>query len=343
MIEFGSDFHRCDLPFHGQTTIHTLFRSPLFYASGRMALKALVAQEGWKRLWIPAYFCHEILDFWKQSTDICLYDDYPLEENDDQIVRSLPYKIGDALLRMNFFGLRDLRSNDNMPVPVIEDHSHALTSSWALNSDADYCIASLRKSLPLALGGIAWSPKGLHMPNVPMHDTQCDQLAQERYEAMQMKAQYLQRGGDKETFRTIYLATEDGLGNATGIAAIDSQSEQILQHLDICRWNEQKRQNWCIACEQLKRFKIVGRDKNPQAPFSLILLAKTPDERNLLKAYLLRNAIFPATLWTIPNEVEQTRCKAFGDRMLSLHCDARYTGQDMLYMCETINRYDTNN
>lgn len=27
-----------------------------FYASGRHAIDAIVYQEGWKRMWVPAYF-----------------------------------------------------------------------------------------------------------------------------------------------------------------------------------------------------------------------------------------------------------------------------------------------
>lgn len=341
MIEFGSDFHRCDSSFHGSQTISTLLPSPQFYASGRMALSAIAQHEGWKRLWVPAYFCHEIIDAWKKHIDICLYDDYPLEEHDDSLVRSLPYKKGDALLRMNFLGLRAQRTNAGIPVPVIEDHSHALTSEWVMKSDADWCIASLRKSLPLAYGGVLWSPKGLPLPVKPVMNSTYSQLAKERYQAMAMKTQYLQAGGDKEEFRTKFIATEEGLDQLTDIVAIDKETLTILGQMDIVRWDEQKHKNHALACRLLKQVEIIGRNQ-ASAPFSLIILMPNEELRNQFKSYLLQHAIYPATLWTIPKYVPFARSVDFGNRMLSLHCDARYTEQDIQQMCEIINQYDTN-
>lgn len=341
MIEFGSDFHRCDSPFHGEMTLGTLIPSRQLYASGRMALLAVAKQEGWKRLWVPAYFCHEILEVWKKEIDLCLYDDYPQAKDDEAVVRALPYKEGDALLRMNFFGLRGKRSNNGISVPVIEDHSHALTSDWALHSDADWCIASLRKSLPLAFGGVLWSPKGLQLPKDPRTDITCDKLAAEHYEAMAMKAQYLREGGDKEVFRRKFVGTEEALDGIDGIAAIDEESERILQKLDIAKWNEQKQKNWQVACKLLERFEVVGRNE-ASAPFSIIITMQDKEARDRFRKYLIEKSIYPATLWNIPDEVPFARCKDFGERMLSIHCDARYSEQDIQQMCEEINNYDAN-
>jgi len=341
MTEFGSDYHRCDSPFHGSATISTLLPAHRLYASGRMALLAIARREGWKRLWVPAYFCHEIIDVWKHEIEICLYDDYPLEANDEDLVRSLPYEGGDALLRMNFFGFRGRRSNQGISVPVVEDHSHALTSEWSLHSDADWCMASLRKSLPLAFGGVLWSPKGLQLPEDPASDATCDRLAAERYEAMALKAQYLHDGGDKETFRRKFIATEEGLDGINGIAAIDDESRRILQKTDMATWNAQKQRNWQAACKQLERFEVAGRAK-ASSPFSIIVTLQDKEARDRFRRYLIEHSIYPATLWNIPEEVPFARCKDFGERMLSIHCDARYNEQDIQEMCETINNYDAN-
>lgn len=341
MIEFGSDFHRCDSPFHGETTLDTLLPSRQLYASGRMALLAVARQQGWKRLWVPAYFCHEIIDAWKKEIEVRLYDDYPLEMEDDAIVRSLPYETGDALLRMNYFGLRGCRSNRSIAVPVVEDHSHALNSEWALRSDADWCVASLRKSLPLAFGGVLWSPKGLQLPKEPDSEATCNRLAAERYEAMALKAQYLHDGGDKETFRRKFIATEEGLDGINRIAAIDDESRRILQNLDVAKWNEQKQKNWQVTCRLLERLEVVGRNE-ASAPFSIIIRMPDKQARDRFRRYLIETLIYPATLWNIPEDVPFARCKDFGERMLSIHCDARYSEQDIQQMCEEINNYDAN-
>ena len=340
MIEFGSDFHRCDSSFYGLRTIDTLYPSRQFYGCGRMAMSAIIRQNGWKRMWVPSYFCYEVLEIWKQNIDICLYDDYPLENHDDEIVRTLPFQQGDVLLRMNFFGLRSYRGNEGIPVPVIEDHSHSLTSEWALHSNADWCFASLRKSLPLAYGGILWSPKGLTLPPQPAYDASYNQLAEERYNAMTLKTKYLLEGGDKERFRAKYIATEEGLDKLHNIAALDQETEGILHQLDIIHWNEQKQKNWQLACRLLERFDIIGRD-HASSPFSIIVLMTNKTDRDQFKAFLIQHSIFPATLWEIPENIPFAQSKDFGERMLSIHCDARYKEKDIQQMCNIINQYDS--
>ncbi len=342
MLEFGSDYHRCDAPFHGSMTLDAFFPSRQLYACGRMALIELIRHNDWKRLWLPAYFCHEIAEIWRQHISVCFYDDFPLEEHEETTIQALPFREGDALLRMNYFGLRTKRSNTHIPVPVIEDHSNALTSDWALHSDADWCIASLRKTLPLAFGGMLWSPKEHDLPEAPQANNLCNGLANDRYRAMTMKADYLMRGGNKEAFRTIYIDTEEGLNHLTGTTAIDPESYKILHQLDIQKWNDQRCRNWTAACNHLKHIRIIGSGQKQPSPFSIIILLPSQEERDILKSYLLQHNIFPATLWNIPKDIPFGRCIDFGTRMLSLHCDARYTEQDIQTMCEIINRYDSN-
>ena len=122
--------------------------------SGRQTIVALIAQHQWKRIWLPVYFCYEVVDTIRQTgIELLFYPDYP-GAYDQNIVSELPYKKGDVLLRMNYFGLRTRRSNQSLPIPVIEDHSHDLLGRWSLYSDADWCIASIRKTLPTVEGGM---------------------------------------------------------------------------------------------------------------------------------------------------------------------------------------------
>ena len=284
MIEFGSDYHRCEISYQGENTIHSVFHSNQLFGNGRMAVLAIAKQEDWKRIWVPAYFCHEIIDVWKTFFEICLYDDHPLQENDEEIVRTLPYLQGDALLRMNFFGLRTARNNDGIPVPVIEDHSHSPISEWSLHSNADWCFASLRKSMPIAFGGILWSPKGHTLPS-PSSNTSFNKLANERYRAMALKSDYLQKGGDKEAFRTKFITTEEGLSAITNIVSMDPESMKIIRKIDIIRWNEQRLRNWRLARRLLTKFEIMGNE-NCSSPFSIVIRMPNTEERNRMRTFL---------------------------------------------------------
>ena len=61
MIEFGSDFHRCDMDYRISSNFFNYIENIRFYACGRHAIDAIVSQERWKRMWIPAYFCYEVI------------------------------------------------------------------------------------------------------------------------------------------------------------------------------------------------------------------------------------------------------------------------------------------
>lgn len=342
--EYGSDFHRCDHDFRGESNFCDVFGCTRWYACGRHAIDAIIKQEGWKRIWMPAYFCYEVIGHIKETgIKVMLYDDSPMRTNDDEIVRNLPYEEGDVLLRMNYFGMRRKRTNEGIVVPVIEDHTHGLITDWALNSDADWCVASLRKSLPLAAGGMLWSPKGKQLPDAICATEECKQMADIRYEAMTMKAEYLRYGGNKEAFREKYLDSEERIDNLA-LSGIDAESMEITRALNLKLWTDLKSENWHIAKDLLnKRFTLLGREmEDYQQPFSLVILMESAEERERLRKYMIQNQIYPAILWRMPEDSEFGEAKDFSDRMLSVHCDIRYSRKDIIEMCNLINNfYDT--
>lgn len=123
------------------------------------------------------YFCYEVVDTIRQTgIELLFYPCYPVHMIQN-IVSELHYKKGDVLLRMNYFGLRTRRSNQSLPIPVIEDHSHDLLGRWSLYSDADWCIASIRKTLPTVEGGMVWSPKQHRLECMPQATKENTQMA----------------------------------------------------------------------------------------------------------------------------------------------------------------------
>ena len=125
MEEYGSDFHYVDTYLSGRAHLTDVYGGSWYIADGRQCLIALIRQSGWKRMWMPEYFCYEVIESLRQMTDIeiVFYQDFPT--NDARgMVMTLPFRDGDVLLRVNYFGMRDLRRNKNIPVPVIEYHSH---------------------------------------------------------------------------------------------------------------------------------------------------------------------------------------------------------------------------
>jgi len=345
MIEFGSDFHKCEQSYIGSSLLFEKIKHYNLYSCGRHAIEAIITQGKWKRIWIPAYFCYTVIEFIKKlGIEVVLYNDHPLSD-DETVVRQLPYKEDDVLFRTDYFGLRTLRTNKGISVPVIEDHTHGLITDWSLNSDADWCVASLRKILPIASGGILWSPKLLQLPIDITPTEECKNMAELRYEAMSLKAKYLVNGGDKENFRNKYINTEEQIDNLK-FSGIDVTSKLISENLDIKKWTDVKLNNWLNAIDILSdSIQIIGKQEKHSIPqaFSLVLLAKTKCEREDLRNYLIQNSVYPAILWKIPDDTIFKDAKNFSDRMLSIHCDARYDPNDIKQLCNIINNFHDRN
>lgn len=336
MIEFGSDFHFIENYRSLRAHLTDVYRDAVLLADGRQCIVALIRQYGWKRLWMPEYFCYEVIATIAELTgvEIIHYADRPAAD-ESKCVEALPFQKGDALLRMNYFGMRNLRSNKGIPVPVIEDHSHDLLGHWALYSNADWCIASLRKSLPLSEGGMLWSPKG-HRLMVAISSTEENEgIAGTRWEAMRMKAGYLAgETTDKEAFRRKYIETEDWFDHAE-LSVIDEKSRKYIGQLDINAWYGAKRKNWQLL-RQLVKTEAISPEDDSCTPFSFIFLAESEDARTRIRNRLIEHSVYPAILWNVPKTVG-TEAQDFSQRMLSIHCDARYNDDDMRQLAAIIN------
>ena len=159
MKEFGSDFHYIPDTEGGGKTLYDFFPQANYYADGRQALIHLYLMQRWQRLWVPEYFCYDVIASLKQfGLDLAFYHDWPDRHGDDNtlenIQRSGRFRTTDAVLRVNYYGMRTYRSAEKLSVAaVVEDHTHDFIGGWAVHSTADWCIASLRKTLPLPEGG----------------------------------------------------------------------------------------------------------------------------------------------------------------------------------------------
>lgn len=330
MKEFGSDFHYIESEGGGKT-LFDYFPIANLYATGRQTIQALILQEKWKRIWMPEYFCYEIIDSIKNNgIEICFYNDNPLS-NDDVEISEIEFEKGDVLFRMNYFGIRKFRDNDILKIPVIEDHSHDLIGDWPLNSNADWCIASLRKTLPISEGGILWSPKNYKLPKLPIQTNGNILLAQTRWRAMQLKKNFLRDEiPDKEEFRKLFLETESEFEELE-ITPITHECTNFLSNFDMEGWFQQKQINWnLLSGIQSDKINLLKRESENCYNFSFTLLFRTTAMRDKVRHNLIENNIYPAILWDIPKD--KPNAKDISDRMLSIACDGRYTYNDMLVL-----------
>lgn len=341
MKEFGSDFHYLDTYHSSRAHLTDVYGDATLLGDGRQCVVSLIRQYGWKRLWMPAYFCHEVIGSLRSMTgiDVVLYHDHPLLGNDQETIEGLPFTEGDALFRVNYFGIRDFRSSRQLPVPVVEDHTHDLLGHWALYSDADWCIASLRKSLPLPEGGMMWSPKSHVLTSEIPPTAENDAVAGLRWEGMRMKADYLNGTlDDKQSFRQRFLDTEEWFDRAE-VSAIEGRSRAYVDNLDINKWQVAKHRNWQLLKDIVNKdhCRLIEPEDESCTMFSLILLFDSREYRDAVRKRLIADAVYPAVLWTLPRQVTGL-AKDFSERMLSVHCDGRYTELDVLQLAGILNK-----
>lgn len=331
MLEFGSDFHLCPHPLG--TSLAQKLGDANYYMDGRQALLDLLQGQRWRRIWMPSYYCYEFLASVAGHIPIAFYECDPASAPDGAMSH-IPFEQGDVLLRVNYFGLYGFHSSSHIPVEVIEDHSHDLIGEWALNSDAHWCIASLRKSLPIADGGVLWSPRHCTLPQKPVYTRAGVEFARKRYEAMGLKRDYLAgKPGDKQVFRNLYMETEERF-DLLPISSISDKSRNILSTLDIGKWYEHKQRNWQLIVDHLGPsgdYRILRPEREGCHPFSVIMVCRSEEVRSIIRGQLISEQIYPAILWSIPND-DFPRSRDFGNKILSLHCDGRYSRAEILMM-----------
>ena len=338
MIEFGSDFHYISGFNDSVNTLHDFYPHANYYADGRQALIHLYHSKGWQRLWMPEYFCYDVIASLKEAgLNLMFYQDWPDNHDDgntlENIQRNGHFQHTDAVLRVNYFGMRSHRRTTHLSVAaVVEDHTHDLIGDWAVHSTADWCIASLRKTLPLPEGGMLWSPKGLPLPEAPEHSAQNEEIAAIRWEAMELKAGYLAGEEiEKAAFRAGFVNTEEYFDHAP-VCSLDNASLAYLESFNVREWYGRKRDNWNVLQEIRKDGVHILRPENVDGyPFSLILLFDSIDERDRVRKALIEHQVYPAILWNIPAPTDG-EIFHFSHGMLSIHCDGRYSSGDILQL-----------
>ena len=136
--EYGSDFHFTELKENADSSIYDIFPHVTLFFSGRSALFHLVKygteRFGWKNLYLPIYYCHEVSAFIAQlPINIFFYDDGPYSKSNSNFA-AIDHT-NNVIVRVNYFGVTSSSYAPHQAV-VIEDHTHDLISDWALNSTA---------------------------------------------------------------------------------------------------------------------------------------------------------------------------------------------------------------
>ena len=333
--EHGSDFHLSSEM--GELGAPWGARPATLWGSGRDAMRALLRwgrkERGWRRVLVPSFLCEHVVGALGRELTVGRYEDAP----DAALPARVEAEAGDALLVVNTYGMRGpLRVETR--ADVVEDHTHDPLSPWAFRSEADYAVASLRKTFPLADGGVLWSPKALPLPAEREVTEGHRRAASARLSAMGLKRAYLDgEPVGKQVFRALLVAGERAIGRGE-LSGISAESRARLPTLPGHAWRERRARN--LAAFRSALGPVEGA-RLLDAPFAATLVFESAERRESVRESLIAASIYPAVLW--PLETPGTvgippRHRALSRRVLSLHCDFRYDEDDMRRVAEAVRR-----
>lgn len=340
--EVGSEFHWQDdwsvterptpAPWHAHDAGH--------WGSGRDAMRALLEwgreRHGWRRLWCPDYFCQEVVEaLLSTGLEVRTWSDSPLTT--PGVPPADMVRARDVVLLVNFFGLRSAPASVPLPdgVVLLEDHTHSPWSDWAWKSGADYCVASLRKTLPVPDGGVLWSPTAQPLPSATGATDERRNAAASKFAAMVLKGMYLDgRRVRKDAFRALALAGEGAIASGA-VSGMSPITAELVDTFPVASWNEARGRNFAALAASLERDcgLEVLRPAAPECiPFSVVVRFPNRTLRDSVRAQLIARGVYPAVLWSLDEPVVPDigpMPSELAGRLLSIHCDMRYDVADM--------------
>lgn len=337
--EYGSDFHYIQPVGDYQPLAEAGKKISLFF-TGRVALYNLLSfgikKYGWSKVAFPSYYCHEVVDFCRRlPVDIGYYEYNPTYS---EKTVSWVDEESSVFINVDYFGIKKLDTDFVRKGVVIDDVTHNLHSLGKGN--ADYYVGSLRKQLPVAVGGFCFSKKNDFSFVIGETDT-ANQIAMQKLTAMWLKSAYLEGSfAQKDIFRSLYIEAENRFGLESTNSILPKIIETQLYSLPITTLLERTNNNVVQAKKGIKLSQGVRlMEMENTSDMGLVFLADNHGLRTKFKDYLVDNKIYPAVLW--PNQFIQSDVD-LEERILFVHVDFRYSKDDIGYIISIINKFFEN-
>lgn len=343
--EYGSDFHYIDSPeWRNVNSSNSFFDDDnlSLYYSGRAALYSIIKNgikyNAWHTIAVPSFYCHEVVYFIKSLPITVEY--YEVTPFKDKSFNKAGWIDSEqtVVLIVDYFGMDKLDYSHLKKSIIIEDCTHNIESIYS--SDADYCFGSLRKVIPIPVGGFCYFKNSKPIELAPAN-LQADNTAMGRLSAMYLKSLYLQGQFDnKDVFRNLYSTTEEKFANDFAFSDLPNLVRDYLDTLLISKIIKAKKDNLSLAKSLMKTnnsFELISSKENND--FALTMQFDTHRVRNAFRKYLIEHNIFPIVLW--PNQFSDAN-KQFEETILFIHVDFRYNREDITLIVNKINQYFDN-
>jgi hypothetical protein len=310
----------------------------LFY-TGRQAIKYVIEliklEHKTFTIWLPEYYCMHVTEWIKSNySNIKTYKTNPA--NPEFNIKAFEFASNnDVVLINNYWGISEcLIDTGDKNIITLEDHSHGWLSTNCINSKADFCITSLRKSLPIPLGGMAWSPKKHDMiKSVKLVNPNSYEITWNKtLKAMGLKGDYEKTGNLtlKNNSLSLIKEAELELHENYELSLLNQEHSKTVNKFLSINYLEFKSNNLNELRANIKPNESFDSiTSGTSTTFGLIMHIIDDVYFNKMRSHLICNHIYPSLLW--PDN------KSEYGKYLNIHLDFRYTKKDMLYIANTIN------
>jgi hypothetical protein len=283
--------------------------------SGRNALKYILKQSNYKRIYIPYYTCDVILQPLEELG--IEYEFYHINHKFEPI--DVDPINGEAILYVNYFGVMQQQVNDivNKYKNVIIDNSQAFFDKPIPKVDSFF---SPRKFFGLPDGGFAYCPENIDL------QLERDNKSDSTFSHLLIRANRGAEAGYDE-FRK-----NDELVGSRSLKKISLLTEKLMRNIDFPKHQRIRMENFNYLHSKLKDKNELSHLLNPsriKAPMVYPFLRKGNSD---LRRLLISNKVFTAIYW--PNvkvwlNEKITNETYFQDNIIALPIDHRYNIRDL--------------
>ena len=317
-------------------------KDPLWFDSGRSALRFALAQRPRGKILLPEYICESVIaslgeneiEFYRIHSDmqIDLEDVEQKLASGDVTCFYLMHYFGATQRREVLDAICDLRLYHGFY--IVEDATHALFSDRIGVGDVVY--ASARKWLPIPDGGMVFgdlSREGYDKLDIA--------APTEKAYAMLLKGAFLQSDLDcNSEYRHLFVASEEKLDSEQCDRKVSSLSRYLLGEIDARDARRRRFENYRCLEQLLRDLGIrpaveLGEGDCPLV-FPLVV-----DGRDELRTYLASKRIYCAVHWPFDGMMRGERPVGvhMAQHELSLPIDQRYGEVEMLYLVKCVRDY----
>lgn len=303
----------------------------IFYASGRIALLAILKFHGLKErvniIHLPFYICDSVVDICIKAGYYTKF--YELNENFQFCIEYLEnIKERELLLTVNYFGLVD----DNNIISEIKKHKPEIViicdqvqSFWTFDkTEADYSFTSLRKHFAVPDGAFVYA-KSISI--IMQNELQENFFYKNKLIGSLLK--YYK--GDDDVYLHFFLKGESELNELKDISKASEISSHLYYNLNFEQIRSRRQENYNLVqnfCED-NNIQILLPYNKDAVPMNVPILV---DNRDKIRRTLYKSNIYLPVHWPIFSHNKDSKfCRKMADKELSLVMDQRYSLPEIMY------------